>query len=209
MLEALIAWAVLPTLGWRWLVGASAVPTLALLALFPWVPESPLWLASKGRHAEAEAVLRRVAAINRRPLHLRLAPSSPRPAAAAEPGDAAQLLPGSSGSALGLSASGHLSVRTGSARARSPPPGPRLASPDAQAPLLAVRPLDAGAAGAAIPAAHPGGAQHSMPSHHRWADALRTVRTAGAVIFGPQLLRTTLILFLIFNCNAITYYGAA
>lgn len=66
LFEALLAWAVLPHLSWRWLVALSATPLLLLLLLFPWLPESPHWLAAQGRHDEAEAVLRRAAAANGR-----------------------------------------------------------------------------------------------------------------------------------------------
>lgn len=48
-MEALLAWAVLPSLGWRWLLGLSALPLLALLGLYPLVPESAHWLVAKGR----------------------------------------------------------------------------------------------------------------------------------------------------------------
>lgn len=48
-MEALLAWAVLPSLGWRWLLALSALPLLALLGLYPLVPESAHWLVAKGR----------------------------------------------------------------------------------------------------------------------------------------------------------------
>ena len=62
--EAGIAWAVLPTLGWRWLLGISAAPQVLLVILYPFLPESPYWLASKGRRDQATRVLARVAKIN-------------------------------------------------------------------------------------------------------------------------------------------------
>uniref|UniRef100_A0A061RP51 Transporter-related family protein n=1 Tax=Tetraselmis sp. GSL018 TaxID=582737 RepID=A0A061RP51_9CHLO len=58
--EAGIAWAVLPTLGWRWLLGISAIPQVLLVILYPMLPESPYWLASKGRQQDAMKVLNRV-----------------------------------------------------------------------------------------------------------------------------------------------------
>lgn len=44
---------------WRWLLGASAVPGLAILLLRIGTPESPRWLLSKGRASEADDTLRR------------------------------------------------------------------------------------------------------------------------------------------------------
>ena len=41
--EAALAWIVMPILGWRWLFVFSALPSLALLALHKYVPESPRW----------------------------------------------------------------------------------------------------------------------------------------------------------------------
>jgi SP family sugar porter-like MFS transporter len=46
--------------GWRWMFGVTAIPSiLFLIATFP-VPESPRWLASKGRKQQAFGVLRRL-----------------------------------------------------------------------------------------------------------------------------------------------------
>lgn len=57
----------MPTLGWRWLVGISAAPACTLLIFFPLLPESPIWLNERKRHAEAEAVMARMARVNRHP----------------------------------------------------------------------------------------------------------------------------------------------
>jgi sugar porter (SP) family MFS transporter len=43
---------------WRWQVGVAALPALGFLALLFGIPRSPRWLASKGRNAEALAVLK-------------------------------------------------------------------------------------------------------------------------------------------------------
>lgn len=45
------------TLGWRWMLGAGAVPALIFLALLFAVPESPRWLAQRGRENEAREIL--------------------------------------------------------------------------------------------------------------------------------------------------------
>ena len=42
---------------WRWMLASSAIPALAILLLRIGTPESPRWLLSKGRVAEAHAVL--------------------------------------------------------------------------------------------------------------------------------------------------------
>ncbi len=49
--------AVVPTLGWRWLFVIGALPALLAYVIRRGVPESPRWLAAKGRSAEARASL--------------------------------------------------------------------------------------------------------------------------------------------------------
>lgn len=58
--QALLAFALLNRFGWRVMLTVSAIPTLLLLILLPFVPESPRYLAVQGRTDEAEAVLRRM-----------------------------------------------------------------------------------------------------------------------------------------------------
>jgi len=46
--------------GWRWAMGLGAVPALMMLLGTPCLPESPRWLAMKGRPEAAEAVLKQI-----------------------------------------------------------------------------------------------------------------------------------------------------
>jgi putative MFS transporter len=56
----LIAIAVIPSFGWRWAFAVGAVPALYAAYLRSALPESPRYLAERGRTAEADAVVRRV-----------------------------------------------------------------------------------------------------------------------------------------------------
>lgn len=53
--------------GWRWLLVAGALGAVFVLWMRRVLPESPRWLESRGRHDEAEAVVRRIAARAGRP----------------------------------------------------------------------------------------------------------------------------------------------
>jgi putative MFS transporter len=55
-----------PSLGWQSMFVIGALPGLLVLPLARLLPESPRWLASRGRHAEADQVLARIeAAVSR------------------------------------------------------------------------------------------------------------------------------------------------
>ncbi|WP_309487223.1 MFS transporter [Bacillus sp. ISL-4] len=45
---------------WRWMLASSAVPALIILLARLKMPESPLWLASKGREKEANAIIQKI-----------------------------------------------------------------------------------------------------------------------------------------------------
>lgn len=64
ILAAGIAWLIIPSFGWRWMFVFSALPGFILLAARRGVPESPRYLFTRGKSAEARAVLERVAAVN-------------------------------------------------------------------------------------------------------------------------------------------------
>ena len=46
--------------GWRWMFAVTAVPSMIFLIATFLVPESPRWLASKGRHRQAIAALQKI-----------------------------------------------------------------------------------------------------------------------------------------------------
>ena len=53
------AW-IVPRAGWQWMFYLGAVPALVALAVRRLCPESPRWLAGKGRLAEADEILTRI-----------------------------------------------------------------------------------------------------------------------------------------------------
>ncbi|PIN23867.1 hypothetical protein CDL12_03413 [Handroanthus impetiginosus] len=68
ILEASIAWFVMPRLGWRWLLALSALPSSLLLLFYGMTPESPRYLCMRGRKSDALAVLEKIARVNGRKL---------------------------------------------------------------------------------------------------------------------------------------------
>lgn len=57
----LVAWLLGPDdpAAWRWMFGVMALPSVAFLLTVLWIPESPRWLAKRGRREQAEQVLAR------------------------------------------------------------------------------------------------------------------------------------------------------
>ena len=47
-------------IGWRWMFGVTAVPSLLFFLLMFFVPESPRWLAKNGKPAKAQGILGRI-----------------------------------------------------------------------------------------------------------------------------------------------------
>jgi len=64
-LEAALAWIVLSTLGWRWLLALSSMPLFVLVFGYPWLPESPYWLVAKHKFEEAEHLVTKIAKYNK------------------------------------------------------------------------------------------------------------------------------------------------
>jgi len=61
---ALVAWMIMPTLGWRWLLVISAIPNALLVTQACLVPESPRFLGLKGDSEGAMIELQRAADYN-------------------------------------------------------------------------------------------------------------------------------------------------
>ncbi|KAL9153858.1 hypothetical protein ABFS82_10G075600 [Erythranthe guttata] len=66
ILEAALAWIVVPSFGWRWLLALSSVPSFIVLVLYCLAPESPRFLCAKGRINEARNILEKAASVNRK-----------------------------------------------------------------------------------------------------------------------------------------------
>ena len=65
ILEAALAWIIIPTIGWRWLVFVSALPLIGVIFFYPILPESPRFLLEQERRDKALEVLETVAEMNR------------------------------------------------------------------------------------------------------------------------------------------------
>lgn len=65
IVEVFLAWAILPSLGWRTLLIASSVPLWLLLGAYPWLPESPRYLLISGDYNGAVNVLSATAVTNK------------------------------------------------------------------------------------------------------------------------------------------------
>jgi putative MFS transporter len=61
-ISTLIGWVVIPRFGWRWMFVIVAVGAFVVWFLRRALPESPRWLASQGRVAEAEVIVRQAEA---------------------------------------------------------------------------------------------------------------------------------------------------
>lgn len=62
--EAMLAWIIIPTQGWRLFLIVSALPMILVLCSVPFIPESPHYLLIKGRVPEATELINRVITTN-------------------------------------------------------------------------------------------------------------------------------------------------
>jgi MFS family permease len=60
--------AIMPILGWRWLLALSSTPCFILLIFSSVIPESPRYLCARGKISEAMLVLERIARMNNKAL---------------------------------------------------------------------------------------------------------------------------------------------
>ncbi|XP_033845976.1 synaptic vesicle 2-related protein [Periophthalmus magnuspinnatus] len=64
--EVVLALLVMPTLGWRWLLGLSVIPMAVFVLLSPWLPESPRFDVLTGRSDKAMKTLEQMAKANKK-----------------------------------------------------------------------------------------------------------------------------------------------
>ncbi|KAJ0788345.1 putative major facilitator, sugar transporter, major facilitator superfamily [Helianthus annuus] len=64
IVEAFLAWIIMPRYGWRWLLAISSIPALATLVFYKLVPESPRYLCLKGQTKEAYDILKQASMVN-------------------------------------------------------------------------------------------------------------------------------------------------
>ncbi|KAM7369017.1 hypothetical protein PAMP_013316 [Pampus punctatissimus] len=62
--EVLLAFLVMPSLGWRWLLGLSVIPAAIFVCFSFWLPESPRFDVLMGKTEKAMATLTRIAKQN-------------------------------------------------------------------------------------------------------------------------------------------------
>lgn len=65
LFEVLMAYLIIPTIGWRFLIAASALPSFLTLFFIWFLPESARYLLSAGKTSEVHKVLEQIAKTNR------------------------------------------------------------------------------------------------------------------------------------------------
>jgi putative MFS transporter len=88
---ALLGLWIVPHLGWQWMFVVGALPALLALVLRRLLPESPRWLAVRGRMAEAEAAVSLIEAETQKAIGHPLPPPKPVVSAVDKPASWADL----------------------------------------------------------------------------------------------------------------------
>ncbi|KAF3783424.1 Organic cation/carnitine transporter 7 [Nymphaea thermarum] len=145
VLEASLAWIVMPAFGWRWLLALSSLPSLVLLLFYVVVPESPRYLCMKGRTNDSLRILEKIAAINKKKL-----PSGTLVSSRASENDLEDC-------------------------------------PSESLPLLSERKLD----------------DEAIENIERKPDVLTSIY----LLFSRSLIKTTLLIWVVFFGNSFSYYG--
>lgn len=133
--------AIIPRLGWRWLLGLSALPSLLLLIFYIITPESPRYLCLKCRKDDALRILEKIGKLNGKVL----------------------------------------------------PPGNLVTDHEVELQERRVSPED--------------GHEDSSSSPPRWKDSDLGVFRSLLMLLSPKLIRSTLLLWVVFFGNAFSYYG--
>ena len=178
--QSLLAWIVLPHLGWRWLLVFSAVPMLLLLFCYPFLPESPHWLYARGLHQQAYEVVSTVATVN-------ASTATRRRQQQQQTGHTSETHPGGAVTNTNTNNATH-ELAMFLAEIGSPTMGSPSRSPER------------------IQYDNGSGTDSStlVRKIQRWSHFLRT--TSGRIL-APHLATTTLLLWCIWFAHALTYYG--
>uniref|UniRef100_A0A2P2QLF7 Uncharacterized protein MANES_14G000300 n=1 Tax=Rhizophora mucronata TaxID=61149 RepID=A0A2P2QLF7_RHIMU len=145
--EAALAWIVMPRLGWRWLLGLSALPSFLLLMFYSITPESPRYLCLKGRKNDAHRILEKVAELNGKKLP------------------------------VGILVSDH---ELGMQRKSISSEGAHLLSP---------------------------AEDENINPPSKWKDSEMGPFNSLSILLSPKLVRSSLLIWLVFFGNAFSYYG--
>lgn len=199
--QAGLAYAVLPSLGWRWLLIISSTPLMLFVGLFAFFGrESPRYLLSKGRVAEAERLLDRMLVTNGKAgsANVKLIPFAGVESAADPPA-------ASAGSALSehsalVGGGAESDVQTEALTGVSSPQD--VSAEDKHAASTAMYSPPAAPSLPAVPLSNLGKALQSVRGcTDGVVDTFRTLFT------GPGMARLTSAVWVLWLANAMTYYG--
>ncbi|KAJ9164525.1 hypothetical protein P3X46_024091 [Hevea brasiliensis] len=145
IMEAALAWIIMPRLGWRWLLALSASPSLLLLIFYIMTPESPRYLCLKGRKNNALRILEKIGKLNGKRL----------------------------------------------------PPGNLVTDHEVELQEKIVPPKDGNEDDSGVGSSNP----------PRWKDSDMGAFRSQLMLLSPKLIRSTLLLWVVFFGNAFSYYG--